>query len=177
VRVNHGSSGAGSGFGEYAALLQMHRFGAYFPNRLGMVTRLLIDRPYRAGTVMARLALAVYEHTRKTQPDIAFCLIDCVPALRGVFLRLGYRQFGPAFGHPTAKLVLPMVFAVYDKHHFQRVRSPLASVCPHHDTLTADWLAHTFAAEFTAHANLAPEAPFASGLTPAAPAAPASLQR
>ena len=153
VRVNYGADVAGGGFGDYADHLAMHRFGHYFPDRLGMVTRLMIDPPYRAGTLMARIGVAIYEHTRSARPGTAFCLIDCVPPLKEFFVRLGYRQLGAPFKHPTAPPVLPMGFAVYDQAHFQHVRSPLARVCPRHDTQDVDWFVREFAAELRTFAR------------------------
>lgn len=146
VRVNYDS------FGDYEALYRMRRFGPHFPAGMSVVTKLMIAPAWRAGTLMARLGLALYVHTRDHRPQTQFCLIDCVPPLKGFFLRLGYRQIGPAIDHPAAGPVLPMAFAVYDLDHFRRVGSPLATVCPHHDAATAAWFARHFATELEAHA-------------------------
>ena len=147
VRVNYGFAAVDGGFGEYAQLQAMHRFAPYFPYRVSMVTRLVIDPCHRSGTLLARLGVALYVYTRDTRPDTAFCLIDCVPRLKAMFLRLGYRQIGAPFDHPTVGPVLPMAFAVYDQEHFRRVRSPLAAVCPRHEKLEADWFESRFCNE------------------------------
>ena len=141
VRVNY------EDFGEYEALYGLQRFGPYFPGGLSVVTKLMIEPAWRAGTLMARLGLALYVHTRDHRPQTMFCVIDCVPALRNFFLRLGYRQIGPPIAHPAAGTVLPMAFAVYDQAHFRKVRSPLAAVCPRHDGDVAEWFAAKFAPE------------------------------
>lgn len=145
VRVNYGD--VPDAFGEYEALYGLRRFGPWFPQGISIVTKLMIEPAYRAGTLMARFGVALYEHTRRTRPQTMFCVIDCVPALAGFFLRLGYRPIGPAFMHPAAGTVLPMAFAVYDRRHFEQVRSPLAAVCPTHDGPSSAWLARLLADE------------------------------
>lgn len=149
VRVNYGSPRAGNGddpaLGDFTALYGLRRFGPWYPAGISVVTKLMIEPEYRAGTLMARLGVALYVHTRDTRPSTRFCVIDCVPALRDYFQRLGYRQIGPQFRHPAAGMVVPMAFPVYDRRHFESVRSPLARVCPRHDEATAAWFRDTFA--------------------------------
>ena len=152
VRVNYGSAGPDSGFGSYAAFYGVTRFGPAFPQGISIVTRLMAEPAHRSGQTMVRFGVALYEHTRDTQPQVAFCIIDCVPALQPLFQRIGYRQIGPALQHPAAGTVLPMAFAVYHREHFQRVQSPLATVCPRHDRATADWFDAQFEPELQARA-------------------------
>lgn len=152
VRINYGSTSFDGGFGEYNALWGLQRFGHYFPDRLFMVTRLMIAGPYRCGTVLARFSIALYQHMRSTRPGSAFCLIDCAPEMKDFFLRLGSRQIGAQFTHPTAGPALPMAFGLYDLAHFRHVRSPVANVCPRHDAQDVDWFEHTFANELQAYA-------------------------
>jgi hypothetical protein len=147
VRVNYGSASPQGGFGPYAAFYGMDRFGPAFPQGISIVTRLMAEPEHRTGQTMASFGVALYEHTRDTQPEVAFCIIDCVPALQPLFQRIGYRQIGPALKHPAAGTVLPMAFAVYHREHFRRVQSPLAAVCPRHDRVTADWFDMAFDAE------------------------------
>lgn len=134
-------------FGDYEAMYDLRRFGPYFPDGLSVVTKLMIDPDWRAGSLLARLGLALYVHTRDHCPQTKFCIIDCVPRLKPYFERLGYRQIGPAIAHPAAGAVIPMAFAVYDLAHFRRVRSPLASVCPSHDAESTAWFEDRFANE------------------------------
>lgn len=146
VRANYASCLASDGgFGDYVLHYGMGRFGAWFPHGIGIATKLIIDPPYRAGTLLARLALALYVHTREHMPHTMFCLIDCVPSLRDIYGRLGYRQIAAPFLHPAAGCVIPMAMAIYDQAHLMDVRSPLARVCPHHDRESAAWLARVVA--------------------------------
>ncbi len=144
VRVNYGSDRPQGGFGSYAAFYGMDRFGPAFPRGISIVTRLMAEPAHRTGQTMANFGVALYEHTRDTQPEVAFCIIDCVPALKPMFQRIGYRPIGPALQHPAAGTVLPMAFAVYHREHFLRVQSPLAAVCPRHDRRVAEWFDSTF---------------------------------
>jgi hypothetical protein len=152
VRVTYGEPGRRSRsdasgehlLAEYTDLYGLRRFGRWYPAGISVVTKLMIDPEHRAGTLMARLGLALYVHTRDTRPTTMFCVIDCVPRLRSYFERLGYRPVGPSLDHPAAGLVVPMAFPVYDRKHFASVRSPLARVCPRHDEATAAWFRETF---------------------------------
>jgi len=150
VRVNYGcASGelSAGGFGNYADFYGMSRFGPAYPQGISIVTRLMAEPEHRSGQTMARFGVALYEHTRDTQPQVDFCIIDCVPALKPLFLRIGYRQIGPVLQHPVAGAVLPLAFAVYHREHFVRVGSPLAAVCPRHDRAAAEWFDAKFARE------------------------------
>ncbi len=161
ARLNYGTHRPDCGFGEYAALRDLSRFGHYCPDRLFMVTRTIIEPTYRNGTLMGRFALAFYRHMREYRPECAFCLIDCVPAMKPLFARLGARQTGPAFEHPTAGAAVPMAYVLYDKKHFERVRSPVAAECPWHDAEVVDWFESTFASELE-HTGLRPWAKLTS---------------
>lgn len=152
VRVNYGldvDAGAGAGdggFGEFAALFGLRRFGAAWPRSLCITTRLMIDSAYRSSTLMARLAVALYAHTCRWRPQIRFSVIDCVPRHQDYFERLGYRAIGPRLLDPVAGPTVPMGLAVYDREHFERLRSPFAASCPRHDAADARWFDATFAA-------------------------------
>ena len=148
VRVNYGETSLPEGgFGPYAALYGMERFGPMFPSQISVVTKLVAEPAWRSGTLMSQFGVELYTHTRDTQPQVMFCLIDCVPMLKAFFEQIGYRQIGPPFQHPTAGKVLPLAFAVYDQQHFTKIGSPLAAVCPWHDTASVDWFERRFAAE------------------------------
>lgn len=147
VRVNYGDAArADGGFGFYAGFYGMQRFGREHPEGISIVTRLMALPAWRNGRTMAQFGVALYQHTCRHRPQVRYCLIDCVPPLKGLFEAIGYRQTGPALQHPVAGTVLPMGFAVYHRHHFERVGSPLAAVCPRHDADSADWFDATFAA-------------------------------
>jgi Acetyltransferase (GNAT) domain len=141
VRLNYGAADdPDGGFGVYTRFYDLRHFHEHFPHNLVLVTRLVMAPTHRGGSMLQQFAIALYEHTRQEQPDVRFCIIDCIPKLQAMFERIGYRQIGPWLDHPMAGPVVQMAFAVYDLHHFQRVRSPLARVCPRHDPDSAAWL-------------------------------------
>lgn len=155
VRVNYGDPAQpAGGFGSYLGFYGMQRFGQACPAGISIVTRLMVLPAHRTGESMVAFGQALYAHTRDHHPQIVFCIIDCVPALKGLFERIGYRQIGAAIAHPMAGTVLPMAFAVYDRAHFRRVGSPLLALCPRHDASTALWFEQQF--------NLAGDAQWAS---------------
>ena len=122
VRINFGQ------FGEYAALECVRRFVPYFPDRMMLITKLVIDRRYRAGTLMGRFGRALYVHARDTHPQTMFGVISCVPSHTGFFRRFGYRPIRETFAHPAAGLTVPMAVALYDRDHFRRIGCPVAKV-------------------------------------------------
>ena len=142
VRVNYGD------FGEYAELDCVRRFGPYFPGRMMLITKLVIEPAHRAGTLMGRFGMALYLHTLDSHPQTMFGVMSCLPSNAGYFRRLGYRQIGAPFRHAAAGVTLPMAAAIYDKEHFRRIGCPLVKACPRHDEESSGWFARTFASEF-----------------------------
>lgn len=146
VRMNYGE------FGEHAELKCVRRFGPYFPDRMMLITKLVIDPAYRAGTLMGRFGLAIYAHAHITHPQTMFGVISCVPSHKHFYQRFGFKQIGATFRHSASGLNVPMAAAIYDKHHFERVGCPITKTCPRHDAESSEWFARTFAAEFEAEA-------------------------
>ena len=139
VLINHGDLGV------YAQLDCLRRFGPYFPDRLMLITKLVIAPPYRRSSLMTRLALALYVHCRDQHPATLFGALACVDGHAGYYERLGYRPLGEHLDHPAAGRVAMMAVALYDQKHFQRVCRPVARLCPRHDAESSDWFARTFA--------------------------------
>lgn len=138
VRINYGE------FGEYAELECIRRFGPYLPDRMKLISKMVIAPAYRAGTLMGRLGVAIYAHTLCHYPETMFGVMSCVPAHLGFFKRFGFRPIGPGFTHSAAGFTYPMAAAIYDQHHFRRIGCQLIKLCPHHDAKSSDWFARTF---------------------------------
>src|SRR5436190_21745012 len=81
VRLNYGVE---SNFGEYVELYGMKQFGPYFPDRLVLTTKMILNPGYRGGTLMLRLCQASLLHTTECFPRTAFALIDSKPPLDGL---------------------------------------------------------------------------------------------
>lgn len=146
VRINY------EDFGEYGSLLSVRRFGPYFPNRLTLITKLMIDPAHRAGTLMARFGMELYRHITSTHPQTMFGIMSCVPAHQDFFHRFGYRPIGRPFMHSYAGLTVPMAAALYDLDHFRRVGSSVSKLCPRHDVASSDWFVQTFGTELAGDA-------------------------
>lgn len=142
VRINYRD------FGEHGSLPCVRRFEPYLPDRLTLITKLVIDQPFRSGTLMARLGVELYRHTISAHPQTMFGVISCVPRLQGFFHRFGYRRIGPTFTHSHAGTSVPMAFAMYDQEYLRQAGSAVARLCPRHDTESSEWFAKTFAHEF-----------------------------
>lgn len=138
VLINHGDLGA------YASLACLRKFGPYFPDRLMLITKLVIAPAYRSSSLMTRFALALYAHCRDQHPRTMFGVIACVENHAAYYERLGYRHLGECFHHAAAGRVAMMAVALYDLQHFQRVSPAVARLCPRHDTESSAWFARTF---------------------------------
>lgn len=122
VRLNYGVE---SDFGEYVELYGMKQFGPYFPARLVLTTKMILDPQHRGATLMLRLCQASFLHTKERFPETAFSLIDSKPPLDGYFRRLGFRPTGPMIQHPSAGSVVPMAFLFDDGEYLHQIGSPL----------------------------------------------------
>lgn len=138
VLINHGDLGG------YAQLACLRRFGRYFPDRLMLITKLVIAPAYRRSSLMTRMALALYVHCRDHHPGTLFGALACVDGHANYYERLGYRALGETLDHPAAGRVAMMAVALYDLKHFQRVCRPVARLCPRHDAESSEWFARTF---------------------------------
>jgi len=138
LRNNYGNTH----FGEYVEYYQMRRFGPYFPGDLAIITKLIIDRPYRRSTVLQRLMCANY---LQILGRASFALIDSKPPLDAYFRRYGFRQIAPEFIHPAAGRVVPLVVAVMDHRYFLEVRAPHAKLAPcGPEDPSVSWFRETF---------------------------------
>lgn len=145
VRNNYGCE---CDFGGYARLYGMERFLPYFPQRVGVSTKLVVAPECRCGTLMPRLCLAAFAYSVTHFPNHLFGLIDSKPPLDHYFRRLGYRQVAPPIVHPAAGVVTPLVMCMHDADHLRRCGSPFAKLVPEvRDEQSVRWFRETFADE------------------------------
>jgi hypothetical protein len=145
VRINYGSEFA---FGHYIDLYDMRRFASYFPERLSICTKFIVDRSRRASMIMTQLSKACYTHAPVHQVGNVFNLIDSKPPLDGYFRRLGYRQVRPSIMHPDAGRVVPLVLPIFDKSYLRSINSPFVRLLPGmRDDESVRWFYETFADE------------------------------
>ena len=109
---------------EYEGWYGMRAFSPYHPEQTVIVTKLMVAPARRRSTLAVRLACACYDLA--VREGIAFGFIDCNPHLKQFFEGLGFFQMAPDFIHPQYGAVHPLVMALWDRAHFQRVGSPFA---------------------------------------------------
>jgi hypothetical protein len=123
LRANIGTE---TDFGEYVALYEMRRAGAWFPGHVSMTSKFMGTPQHRGGTVAFRLALACFE--LGCVHDIYFDFMDTNLHLEAIYRRLGYRAYKERVVHPEYGDVLPMVLALTDESHLVSVHSPYLRV-------------------------------------------------
>ena len=109
--------------------LEMRNFGAAFPNRVTLSSRLALHPKLQGSFMLKRLVCRMYQFF--CVQKISFDFIDCHPRLLPMYSRLGYRLYKPGFRHPKYTYVIPMVLVLDDLEHLEEVRSPFASIARH----------------------------------------------
>jgi hypothetical protein len=115
-------------FGPDVDRFEMEQFGRFFPNRVGMTTRLMVSSRYRSGILGTRLAKTWFEfaYTNGMRFDNICCHARQLPFMH----RMGYRQVLPSFFLEGFGESHRLVLALADREHLLRVGSPFASLLP-----------------------------------------------
>jgi hypothetical protein len=115
-------------FGFYEELYNLRSFGSFYPSFLCITTKLIVAPEYRRRTLPCQLSVFCYKQALPLGP--VFDFIDCNPPLVPFFKKLGYRQVFPNINHPEYGFVVPMILAIYDRQHLEKVRSPFTRHVP-----------------------------------------------
>lgn len=124
VRLN---VGADEHFGIYSELYKLRKFVPFFPKHISITTKLMVVASYRRSRLACQLAVAIYRVGLEL--GTCFDFIDCNPPLVKFFKHLGYRQTGELIRHPEYGNVVPLVLAMHDLEHLERVGSPFVETC------------------------------------------------
>ena len=116
--------GVNESFRFYTDLYQLRSFGPFFPRHISITSKLMVAPEYRRSFLPRQLSVCCYVHGLRL--GTAFDFIDCNSPLVPFFSKLGYRQVFPNILHPEYGNVVPMVLAMHDRAHLEKVRSPLA---------------------------------------------------
>lgn len=116
--------GVDENFGLYEELYRLREFDRFYPSSVSITTKLMVAPDYRHS--MLPLRLAVRSYVSGIAFGCAFDCIDCNKHLVPFFNRLGYRRVFPEVVHPEYGRVVPMVLALLDINHLEKVRSPFA---------------------------------------------------
>jgi len=109
---------------ELASWLNVAPFAARWKvDALAFGSRLMVDasnRDSRLGGELLGSALRCL-HDRR----VRFAFMYCKPRLRSLYEHFGFRTCGETFVHPVSGVNVPLVCALGDVRHFERVNSPV----------------------------------------------------
>lgn len=127
VRLNFFSS---SEPGIYYRLYQLNRYGRYYPDGLGMVTKLMVKQNFRASAAAYQMLLWVMQ--RAYLEGVAFGVMDCNRPLVRAMENIGWRRYKKEVEHPEYGAVTPMCFVLSDFDYLDRVKSPFLEYALRH---------------------------------------------
>ena len=116
--------GVDENYGLYEDLYHLREFDLFYPSSVSITTKLMVSQDHRHSQLPLQLAIRCYLDGLCL--GTVFDFIDCNKHLVSFFRKLGYRQVFPEVVHPEYGIVVPMVLAMYDLEHFERVGSPFA---------------------------------------------------
>ena len=119
LRVNLARDGAL----ECPELYAFEQFGSAFPDKVSLLTKLMVERNHRSTVVFNLLAISAYEYGLRS--GITHNFINCNDHLVRSFERLGHRTYKGKVSHPEYGNVTPMVCIVHDREYMEQMRSPL----------------------------------------------------
>jgi hypothetical protein len=118
--------GVDENFGIYTELYPLRQFIPFFPNSVSITTKLMVALSYRRSSLAFQLAMACYKNGLEL--GTCFDFIDCNPPLLGFFTHLGYWQTASSVRHAEYGDVIPLVLAMHDVQHLEKVGSPFARI-------------------------------------------------
>ncbi len=78
----------------------------HYPDHNAIITKFVIARDYRGGSMALRMIAALVRYGEKY--DIRECFIDCVPSLLPYYRAIGFKVCGEPFLHRENGLSIPM---------------------------------------------------------------------
>jgi predicted GNAT family N-acyltransferase len=108
----------------YRATFHVDEFVGTVPyERMGVISRFMVNKPYRHTNVAFALMRAVLEVVLRDGVQLLF--LDCSPHLVNLYLSLGFRTYTSNYHSVDLGVVVPMVGVLPDLDHLARIRSPL----------------------------------------------------
>ncbi len=104
----------------------LERFAPWYPEHIGMTSRLALHPEHRGSHLLKQLTCAMYHFVR--EEGIRFNFIDCHTRLLPLYSRLGFRAYRPGFNHTQYTYVVPMVLVADDLEYLEQVKSPFIPV-------------------------------------------------
>jgi CRP-like cAMP-binding protein/GNAT superfamily N-acetyltransferase len=107
---------------EHEELYDMDRLRPLYPDRVSMMSKLLVRSDYRKSGVTLQLVAAAYQRARQVGDKLAF--INCRPHLFRMYQLMGCRLYRPNIQLPVVGTVIPMVIVLDDADYFREIGSP-----------------------------------------------------
>jgi predicted GNAT family N-acyltransferase len=126
---------------ELASWLNVPPFAAQWnSDGLAYGSRLMVSTACRDNRLGGELLGAAFRCLRQRQ--VRFAFMYCKPHLRSLYEHFGFRACGATFEHPISGTNVPLVCALGDIRHFERVGSPVLSLAQSFepDEQAAQWL-------------------------------------
>jgi len=114
---------------ELAQAFQVERFAQAVPvARMAVSVRFLVRHDYRGSAVPLKLIIEAARLQVAHNVTLSFC--DCQPHLLGLYTRLGFRPYAPAFDQTGWGLMVPLLFVVADREYLEQGHRLLLSQFP-----------------------------------------------
>lgn len=112
--------GTDGGFpAELAEAFRVAHFEQVVPvTRMAASVRFLVRRDYRGSAVPLKLIVEAARLQLAHGVKLSFC--DCQPHLLGLYTRLGFRPYAPAFDQAGWGLMVPLLFVLVDREHMEQ---------------------------------------------------------
>jgi hypothetical protein len=117
VRVTWGNKNNSIYFKQYS----LDRFSDFPYESLSFTSKLVIAPNWRNSNVLSLLAYHLYKLLHEKNVEFNFC--HCKPEIVGIYERLGYRRYMPAFIDPNLGQQISLVLLVNDTSHLKKTRS------------------------------------------------------
>jgi GNAT superfamily N-acetyltransferase len=116
---------------EHEDLYEIDRLRPMFPDRVSMMSRLLVRSDYRKSGVAFQLAAAAYQFGREVGDQLTF--LNCRPHLFRMYQLMGFRLYRPNIQLPVVGTVIPMVGVMDDADYFRDIGLTEATIYQLHE--------------------------------------------
>lgn len=132
----------------FKKVYDLDKFSGTVPfDKIGIVTRFMVNPRCRGTSLTLRLVEASYEFLLQQRAEL--CFIACAPHLVNLYLALGFRTYTRNFNDPEVGFVIPMVAGCRDLGYFKRIASPMSVVAEKHVREVPSWIASVFPSDST----------------------------
>ena len=110
------------------AHLELGDLVTHSPKVLGFISKLMVDKSLRGRTNAVRLIMSMIQYGCERFDEAQGAVFHCSSDLVSLYTRMGFRPFGSPFVDPYVGKQTPMVAIFRDLAHFEKCRSPIATI-------------------------------------------------